>query len=110
MPMFVAIHKWKPEESISAMKETINYSTLLAAGKVPEGVECTATYSNVAGNGAFCVWTAPTKEVLEKLFEKYAPVIKKGTEFVPVVQMIPPTLECEMAMAQQMIQAASMKK
>lgn len=46
--------------------------------------------------GAFCCCEAPSKEALVKLFEKYLPTLLKYTEFVPVLQMYPPTVEYEL--------------
>jgi len=52
-------------------------------------------------------WRAPSKEVLEKGFEQLAPTLKKYTEFVPVVQEYPPTMEYVIGLYQQLIKAAS---
>lgn len=103
MPTFMAVHKWKPEDTMAIYKE--NVSLIAIADKFPEGV--TLCMSWMAGpTGAFCVWEAPSKEALEKLFEEYAPVASKITEFVPIVQSYPPTMECEMVLMQQIIEMA----
>ncbi|MGQ9781348.1 MAG: hypothetical protein ACUVQ8_03720 [Nitrososphaeria archaeon] len=72
----------------------------LFATKLPEGIELHATY--MRDNGAFCVWIASDKKTLETMFEA-APVMKKGTEVVPVVQMFPPTLEYVLSLWQTML-------
>ncbi len=68
-------------------------------------VKLHATYS--LAQGAYCGWEARNLEALEKAFEQFMPTGKKFTEFVPVIQMYPPTVEYVIALAQQMIQAAS---
>lgn len=103
MTLFIAVHKWKPEEEIAVMKEIVAFFT---AGKPPEGVELCAIYDTGA-QGAYCVWHAPSKEDLEKLFDRYAPILKKGTEFVPVVQSYPPTMEALLGLYQNIIEMAS---
>lgn len=105
MPLFVAVHKWKPEEEIAVTKEVAGAFAAFPSGKIPEGIELCATYMTGA-QGGYCVWVAPSKEALEKLFEQYMPTLKRGTEFVPVTQMYPPTMEYVLALWQQMIQAA----
>ena len=107
MPMFIAVHKWKPEEQITALKEVVAIFAAKAEGKFPEGVDFFASYMNTGAPGAFCIWTAPSKEVVREQFATYAPVVNAGTEIVSVVQAVPPTLEFELALVQQMIQAAS---
>jgi len=105
MPTFIAVHKWKPEDYLAISKETIGAFIAMESGKLPEGIKLHTTYSTV--NGAFCVWEAPSKEALEKWFEKNGPIMKKYTEFVPVVQAYPPTMEYVIVLGQQMLKAAS---
>jgi len=55
---------------------------------------------------AYCIWRAPSKEVLEKVFEQ-APTVKAGTDFVQVMQVIPPTMEYVASLVQTIIKMAS---
>jgi len=89
MPLFVAVHRWKPEEEKAVMKEML----ALDEWKFPKGVElCASWLAEIGDQRAFCVWKARTKEDLENFFEEYAPIVKKGTEFVPVLQVYPATI------------------
>lgn len=106
MPLFVGVHKWKPEEEIAVVKESVAFFTAAPEGRFPEGVELCATY-HTGAQGVYSIWHAPSKEVLEKLFKKYAPVVSKGTEFVPVVQGFPPTIEYVLSLYQEAIKMAS---
>jgi len=44
---------------------------------------------------------------LEKAFDQFAPVLKKYTEFVPVTQMYPPTMDYVIELWEQGIKLAS---
>ena len=90
MPMFIAVHKWKAEENLEVMKEVYNFFTKFPP-RASRDIEVCATY--MSENRGFCVWNAPNVETLEKLFEGHTPILSKGTEIVPVVQMVPPTME-----------------
>lgn len=90
--MFVAVHKWKPEEDLIMIKEMKDGFTALLEGRTPSDIVLCSTYTR-ADHGAFCVWTAPSKRALEDLFKQYLPTMLKGTEFVPVVQAYPATTE-----------------
>ncbi len=105
MPLFVAAHKWKPEDDRIMLKELDAGFTAMLAGKTPRDVKLHLTYS--FPQEAYCVWEAPSKDALEKQFDTYLPTLKKFTEFVPVLQMYPPTMEYVVAGWQQMIQASS---
>ena len=105
MTLFVAVHKWKPEDFPTILKEvTVLFGGL---GKLPKGVELLSTYNR--DNGAFCVWVAPDLAILKKLFDQHAPVMKKGTEFVPVVQSYPPTVEYVLSLWKTMLAQAAPK-
>ena len=104
MPLFIAVHKWKPQDEIAIMKDLVAGFTAILEGRIPN-VKLHATYS--LAQGGYCVWEAPNLETVEKAFEKFAPTLKKYTEFVPVVQMYPPTMEYVLVLYQQMIKAAS---
>jgi len=106
MPLFVAVHKWKPEDEIAIMKELVAGFTAIVEGKGPKDVELCATY-NTAAHGAFCVWHAPSKAALEKTFDQFAPTLKKATEFVPVAQSYPPTMEYVLGLWQAWIKMVS---
>jgi len=105
MPLFVGVHKWKPEEQITVIKESVAFFTAAPEGKFPEGVELCAAYS--LAQGVYSVWNAPSKAILENVFGKYAPVTSKGTEFVPVVRTFPPSIEYTVSLWQTMIKMAS---
>ena len=105
MPMFIAVHKWKPQDDITIMKELVAGFTAMQEGKIPKDVKLDATYC--LAQGSYCVWEAASKEALEKTFDKFLPTLKKNTEFVPVVQSYPPTMDCIVSLWQQMIKAAS---
>ena len=105
MPLFVAVHKWKPEDELAVAKETIALYSAVLAGSAPEGVKLHFTYT--LPQGAYCVWEAVSKDALGKVFDNYAPTLKKFTELVPVVQMYPPTMEYEIGLGQRMVNALS---
>jgi len=107
MSLFVAVHKWKPEEFPAIMKEAMVLFTAVREGKLPTGIELCSTY--MRDNGAFCVWVAPDQAILEQLFDQHAPVMKKGTELVPVVQSYPPTMEYVLFLWQTMLAQAAPK-
>ncbi len=105
MSLFVAVHKWKPEDDLVMLKELDAGFSAMLAGLTPPDVKLRFTYS--CPQGAYCVWEAPSKDALEEQFDKFLPTLKKFTEFVPVLQMYPPTMEYVVAGWQQMIQALS---
>lgn len=105
MPLFVVVHKWKPEDELVVAKETIALYSAKLAGTAPEGVKLHFTYG--LPQRAYCVWEAVSKDALEKVFDQYAPTLKKSTEFVPVVQVYPPTMEYVIGLSQQLINALS---
>jgi len=104
MPIFIAVHKWKPQDEIAILKELLAGFTAIQAGKLKD-VKLCFTYS--LAQGAYCVWEALNKEALEKAFDQYCPTLKKHTEFVPVIQMYPPTMEYIVGLWQEWIKAAS---
>lgn len=99
--MFMLVHKWNAQDEITVMKETM----AAVKSKWPEGVKLHASYNSLT-HGAFCLWEAPDKKTLEKVFE-VAPVLKKGTEFVSVCQSIPPTMEFVEFLTNMIIKGAS---
>ena len=106
MPKFIAHHKWKTEDQLALTKEIIGMFAAAESGKLPADVKLCFAYS-YPPQGSQCIWEAPSKEALEKAFEKFAPILKKNTEFLPVMQVYPPTMEYEIALAQQLLKAAS---
>jgi len=101
MPKFVAVHKWTRETNIACIKELIIGFTAMLKGEVPKDIILHYTWSRLDDPyGVFCFWEAPSKEALVKLFEKYLPTLLKYTEFVPVLQMYPPTVEYELSLLQ----------
>jgi hypothetical protein len=107
MPTFIALHKWKTEDDLAVRKEVIGMYAAAESGKLPVGVKICLAYSYSLPQASQCIWEAPSKEALEKTFEKFAPILKKYTEFVPAVQAYPPTMEFVLSLAQQMLKAAS---
>ena len=105
MPLFIAVHKWKSEQQIAITKEAVALFSI-PKEKYPEGVELCATYDNQETPGAFCVWQSPSKEVLWKIFDQYAPILKNGTELISVIQSVPPTIEHTIALYKDMIKAS----
>jgi hypothetical protein len=102
----MAVHKWKLPDNVAVMKELVAGFTGIVEGKMAKGVELCATYST-EGQGAFCVWKASSKAALEKAFDEFAPTLKKYTEFVPVHQSFPPTMDYVLLLWQQWVKAAS---
>ena len=87
MPLFVAVHKWKPQDDAAITKESNAAFAAMKAGKTPKGVTLHHTWG--LDQGAYCVWEADSKEALEKAFDKVFPILKKYTEFVSVRQVYP---------------------
>jgi len=100
------VHKWKPEDEIAVLGEIAAGFAAYPEGKLPEGLELCATYMT-GTQGAFCVWKAPNGAVLERLFDQHLPTLKKGTEFVPVIQSFPPTIEWVVSLYQAYVKGAS---
>jgi hypothetical protein len=105
MPLFMAVLKWKSEDDIEIAKGYAAFLNDLIEEKLPKGVELCAGYG--AAQQRWLVWKAPSKADLEKYFDQFAPTLKKYTEFVPVTQSYPPTMEYVFALMQAFIKAAS---
>jgi len=103
--LFVAVHKWTKETNIVCTKEMINGFTALLKGETPKDVIINFTWTR-ADYGAFCVWDAPSKEALDKLFKQYLPTMLKYTEFIPVSQAFPATIEYELGLLKMICDAA----
>ena len=102
MPLFIAVHKWKPQDDLVINKELIaGFSA-----KPPKDVILHYTWT-AADCRAFCFWEAPSVEDLNKVFKQYLPTLLKYTEFVPVVQTYPPTMEAILGLMQQLVKATS---
>ena len=106
MPKFIAHHKLKPEDELAIRKELLETIVAAEALKLPADVKLWFTYTYLPQE-FLCVWEAPSKETLEMTFDKFAPTLKKYTEFVPTMQVYPPTLEYQIALAQQLLKATS---
>jgi hypothetical protein len=106
VPIFIAVHKWTKETDITCMKEMIAGFRAMLKGETPKDVILHSTWTR-ADYGAFCSWEAPSKEALDKLFKQYLPTMLEYTEFVPVLQTYPPSLEYVLALAQNMVDRAS---
>ena len=106
MPLFIAVHKWPKEEMITCTKEMIAGFKAMLKGETPKDIILHSTWTR-ADFGAFCFWDAPSKEALEKLFKQYLPTMLKYTEFVPVSQAYPPSVEYVLGLWQNMVDMAS---
>jgi hypothetical protein len=106
MVLIVAVHKWKPEVEITITKEMIYGFTLLLEGKQPQGIKLQTTQMR-SDHGAFCTWEAPSKEELENFFKKFGPTLLKATEFSPVLQAFPATVEYELSLLKMITDLAS---
>ena len=107
MPLFIAVHKWPKEEMITCTKEMIAGFTAMLKGETPKEITLSSTWTRGDLLGAFCCWDAPNKEALSKLFQQYLPTMLKYTEFVPVSQAYPPTIENTLSLFQTIVDMAS---
>ena len=105
MPLFIAVHKWTKETNITCTKEMVAGFTAMLKGETPKDIIIQSTWTR-DDYGAFCCWDAPNKEALVKLFKQYLPTMLKYTEFVPVSQAFPATIEYELALLKMMCDAA----
>jgi hypothetical protein len=106
MPTFIAVHRWTKETNITCMKEMITGFTAMLKGETPKDITLHSTWTT-ADYRAFCAWEAPSKEALDRLFKQYLPTMLKYTEFVPVLQTYPPTVEYALALMQNICDMAS---
>jgi len=106
MPCFIAVHKWTKETHITCMKEMIAGFTAMLKGETPKDIILHSTWTR-ADYGAFCYWEAPSKEALSKMFKQYLPTMLRYTEFVPVSQAYPPSLEYVLGLMQNIVDMAS---
>ncbi|MCO6040814.1 hypothetical protein [Thermococcus alcaliphilus] len=88
MPMYLITHRYPNEELLNAVKEAAEFFERIPS--LPNGIEFLASYNT--DFGAYTLWKAPNKEVLEKVLED-SPTFKKNAEIVEVVQSYPPTSE-----------------
>ena len=105
MPLFIAVHKWTKETNITCTKEMVAGFTAMLKGETPKDIIIQSTWTR-DDYGAFCCWDAPSKEALVKLFKQYLPTMLKYTEFGPVSQAFPATIEYELALLKMMCDAA----
>jgi hypothetical protein len=94
---FIAVHKWTKETNIACTKDMITGFTALLKGETAKDVIIENTWTR-DDYGAFCCWDAPNKEALTNLFKKYLPTMLKYTEFIPVSQAFPATIEYELGL------------
>jgi len=106
LPLFIAIHKWTEEVHITMIKEMIAGFTALLKGEVSEDIEICFTWQR-PDYGAFCLWKVPNKDALESVFEEYLPTMLKYSEFVPVSQVYPPSIEYVLGLFQNIVDMAS---
>lgn len=102
---FIAVHKWPKEAQIICTNDMINGFTALIKGETPKEIILYNTWTR-DDYGAYCCWEAPNKEALNKLFKQYLPTMLKYTEFVPVMQAYPATIEYELSLLKMMCDAA----
>jgi len=108
MPLFIAVHKWTEGTHITIIKEMIVGFTELLQGTVPKGIEICFTWQR-PDYGAFCLWNVPSKEALENYFKKFGPTLLKHTEFVPVYQVYPPSMEYVLGLFQNIVDLSTKK-
>jgi hypothetical protein len=106
MVMIVAVHKWKPEVEVTITKEMISGFTTLLENKQPTGIKIHYTHMR-NDHGAFCLWEAPGIAELEAFFHKFGPNLLKATEFHPVLQAFPATVEYELSLLKMITDLAS---
>jgi len=94
---FIAVHKWTKETNIACTKDMVTGFTALLKGETPKDVIIENTWTR-DDYGAFCCWDAPNKEALTNLFKKWLPTMLKYTEFIPVSQAFPATIEYELGL------------
>jgi len=102
---FIAVHKWPKEEQIACTKDMVAGFTALLKGETPKDIIIQNTWTR-DDYGAFCCWDAPNKEALTNLFKQYLPTMLKYTEFIPVSQAFPATIEYELGLLKMMCDAA----
>jgi hypothetical protein len=100
--LFIAVHKWPKEHHIAIGKEMIAGFTALIKKETPKDIILLNTWTR-EDYGAFCCWNAPNQEELTKLFKQYMPTMLKYTEFVPVLQTYPPTIEYELSLLKMIV-------
>jgi hypothetical protein len=103
--LFIALHKWPKEEQITCTREMIAGFTALLKGETPKEIVINSTYIR-EDYGAFCCWDAPNKESLVNLFKQYLPTMLKYTEFIPVMQAFPATVQYELSLLKMMCDMA----
>jgi len=88
MPMYLITHRWSEEETLNAVREAVEFFSKLTS--LPEGIEFLASYNT--NFGAYTMWKAPNKEMLERIMKNF-PIFNKGAEITEIVQSYPPTVE-----------------
>jgi hypothetical protein len=106
MPIFIAVHKWTKETNVTCTKEMIAGFTAMLKGETPKDIILHNTWVTADYRG-FCSWEAPSKEALDKLFRQYLPTMLKYTEFVPVLQAYPPSMEYVLGLMKNVVDMAS---
>ena len=85
MPYFIAIHKWKKENTSTVLKKVIE-----VLKQLPEDICICHSYSKDLE--AWCIYKAKTEdagEQIKKLFEEHVPEME--TEVKSVLQFYPPS-------------------
>ena len=94
MPMFLADHTWKKEQTPSIMKGLVASFMGLAAGVRPEQwpktVNLCATYALAGECRAICIWEADKAETLVNMFKKMEATFPVKTIITPIAQVYPP--------------------
>lgn len=82
MPLFMATHKWKPEDFKKVAKTVIE-----TLPKLPEDLSLLHSWINADMSGGWCVWDAKSGEDLEKVLKGMIP----DTVVKPILTFAPPT-------------------
>jgi hypothetical protein len=94
------------EEQIACTKDMCVGFDAMLKGETPKDITLKNTWQRGDAPGAFCVWDAPSKDALDGLFKRYLPTMLKYTEFVPVSQVYPATIEYELGLLKMITDSA----
>jgi hypothetical protein len=84
MPLFIAIHKWKPEDF-----KKVALTVIETLPKLPEDLSLLHTWLELDMSGGWCIWDAKSAEKLEKTLKAMIP----DTTVKPVLTFAPPTTD-----------------
>ena len=84
MPLFLAEHVWKKDQTLEVMAAA---QPLLTGERLPSNVKLHASYLYVEKQKAFCIWEVDTIGLLEDVFE--AEKLPCKNTFSPITQIYP---------------------